>query len=319
MRVAETGEIHIAVSPGVLATGAPRITVRIGRRVDCAIRIIVALIATLSPLVASSPARAAGLYEATLRDGAIYRGELIESVPGYGLTLKLANGAVKQIDWRELAAPLSPIDGPQSPLATPAIVPPTPPPSGVLVTIRSNNPAISLDRVLGTSIVVDGWHAVGPTGAVLMSHVQEHLEPVCGVPCNRVLDRSAPFVLHGPNVMPSEYFRLPESGDHVLIDVRAGSQRARQAGWWLIFPSIVPILIGVIGVPAELADSSLNAAGRSEGALIFAPFLLGGAAMMAGGIYLVVHNKTKVTINPDRDELSLRVGSVALGPTGLRF
>lgn len=67
-------------------------------------RTILASSALLVMLTASTIARSAEEERVTTQDGTVVQGELVESIPGKKLVLKLGNGDVRTFAWSELAA-----------------------------------------------------------------------------------------------------------------------------------------------------------------------------------------------------------------------
>ena len=107
--------------------------------------VVVALLA--APSVAHAQERV------TLADGTVMQGELVEKVPGDHITIKLATGEVRTIQWGALAPqaqPVMPFAQPMQPMVN-APTGPT-----VHVMIDADRPGVTLLHVMGFGMVQAG-------------------------------------------------------------------------------------------------------------------------------------------------------------------
>ncbi|HSQ63836.1 MAG TPA: hypothetical protein VLM85_11505, partial [Polyangiaceae bacterium] len=108
--------------------------------------------AGVAALALASAAHAQAAQErVTLVDGTVMQGELVEKVPGDHVTIKLATGEVRTIQWRALA-PQAPPPQPQGGLgAQPATAAPQGPTTHI--EMDADRPGVALLRITSFGVV----------------------------------------------------------------------------------------------------------------------------------------------------------------------
>jgi len=223
-----------------------------------------------------------------LRDGAVFQGELVEKIPGDHVTIKLATGETRRVEWSDLVIP----DGPG----------PRQPPAVVHVWVTSDRDQTALLRVSGIGRFGRGFF--------------EMLEPVCVAPCEVDADANALYQIGGPGVRPSRSFPLPRGESTVGLQVAAGSTAATVGG-------IILLSIGTVALTMGSVVAILGATARSDGtgAETAGGITLGaGAALMAAGIVVIANNATDVRTDRGRELARAKTGAgVSWLPNGFAF
>lgn len=176
----------------------------------------------------------------TLRDGAIYRGVLIELVPNDHLVLRLATGELRRIAWADIQSRHVVAPAPAAVPVPVAAQPPTPRGPRAVVHVDSSSPQAELYRNIGSSMLV----AVGQPGA--MYGQAEHWERICRAPCDTPVDPSSRFQIRGDGLVPSAPFDLPSGQASVTVSVKPGSLARRKGG-------VALLTVGVLGVTMGLS------------------------------------------------------------------
>lgn len=170
----------------------------------------------LAGALVSSTAAADASTEVHLRDGSIFRGELVEKVVGDHITIKLATGETRMIRWADLA----PEDtAPRGPGGAPVD------PSKLEVEVTSTGDTVQLQRQSG---IGEGAGYVGGR-AVAISVV--HYEPICEAPCTSRVDPQATYRIAGNGITPSNEFTMRQGESPLRLRVSPGSASARGWGW----------------------------------------------------------------------------------------
>lgn len=169
----------------------------------------------------------------TLKDGAMFGGEIVELVPNDHVTLKLATGELKRIEWADLAA------APASTWSSVA-APEQASPEAVPLTLRSSDPRVALFRDTGTD-----WTLV------------------CNVPCETSLEPTARYRIAGRGISAPAPFRVAPSTRPLVVDVKAGSKGARIGGWITFGVGVAGAMTGVL--LTATAPNSYDVAMPSEG------------------------------------------------------
>jgi hypothetical protein len=187
-------------------------------------------------------AGAQGTERVTLADGTVMQGELVEKVPGNHITLKLATGEVRTIQWSALAPQVAP--------PTP-LVPQVSQPM-VHVVVEGDRPGVAFIRILGYGMV-EAYTGYGTAIGAF-----EQSRPVCIAPCQADVEAGGMYRIGGDGVTPTGTFGLPMQQGALHLRVHAGSLGARVGGVWLL---IGGISIGVAGgtfAAIAAADSSVS-------------------------------------------------------------
>lgn len=164
-----------------------------------------------------------------LKNGAVYRGELVELVPKAHIVLKLATGEVKRFEWGDI----TPAEPAEHSATTPAGVTGA---ANAHVHIESTDSEATLEHEKGTATISNG---AGYAAVVKL------WEPVCRAPCDASFNREGYFSIRGRGINPSEEFRLPSTG-LLTLRVNAGHRLARAF-------SIAGLIVGGLGLIPALA------------------------------------------------------------------
>jgi hypothetical protein len=275
---------------------------------------------------AQTPAAATALERLVrLRDGALFRGELVEEVPSDHLTLKLATGEIRRIAWADLAEVTPLVAPPAPPPAAPYPVMPqapvAPPVLGPVVELSSDDASAGLYRLSAAGSVVVGWR----------QGVLEVWEPVCRAPCAVQVDHNGYYAIRGNGIVPSRPFNLPASGT-VRLDVKAGHLGPRAGGLIMMSLGLGAALGGAVMMatsqtfapqgPMDPAFATIDQMERqtAQTMLIAGGVMVGvGVPLAVGGIVLMVKSRTHVTIDGEQLALKLPGKKLALSATGLHF
>lgn len=218
-----------------------------------------------------------------LTNGNVFSGELVEKIPGDHLTIKLATGEIRKIEWSEIA-PQSAAIAPNAPVPQVVVAPmPTPPVRPAHVRFESDAKGALLVRV-------------DRPGALPYGETET---PVCYAPCAADVDANARYYVHGVYISTSARFAIRE-GESVL-SVRAGSSGVAAAGGTLLTVGILSTITGAIATPIAFADAKgpgLNAwqdfgiaslVGGGAFILLSIPFIVAGRTHVAMGDMDVAH------------------------------
>jgi hypothetical protein len=213
-----------------------------------------------------------------LTSGQVVQGRLMAEVPGQYLLLQTAEGETRRWAWSEIAAVR-------------------------VAELQPNSPAIEAydPRTIEA-------HVVGEPRVRLSARLRQEesadWQPICQLPCERMLSRQYLYRVDGPGI-PASTFKLPTLGVEVRVQVRAGSRVALGAGASLLAVGTASVASGVGLSAVGLIGALLGGSGPdllAGGAAL----LLTGVPMTIGGIILLGRGPTdvKVRLQPD--------GSVAL-------
>jgi hypothetical protein len=187
----------------------------------------------------------------------------------------------------------------------PAPVAPSPPaPQGALIHIWSDNPSLlpALYRVVGTVQMLAPTSTVGPgsQGGAAMGRA---LEPtsgviegsvnqlVCFAPCDaKVGGLSGEFFLGGEGIASSRHLQLDLRPRRVDLMASPQSTSRLTAGTTLLTLGIVSSIVGTIFIGFAVGNSDVGIKGTVAGLLV------GGTAMIGGGIPLLVTGHSKLTL-----------------------
>lgn len=234
------------------------------------------MLVTSGALAQPAVSSISGMRSVLLKNGAIYRGELVELVPSDHIILKLATGEVKRFEWADITP-----DGTTEQTVT---IPQSKPEPGIAgVHIVSTDPRAILERQTGTRTITDerGFSAI-----------LKVWEPVCRSPCDVAFERVGYFSIRGNGINPSEEFTLPVAGP-LTLKVKAGRRSIRMAsvaalivaGLGGIVPSVSMFAIGATqcnllscDVPAQRmrATATANSMYLGGGISLALGLLLGG-------------------------------------------
>lgn len=146
--------------------------------------------------------------------------------------------------------------------------------------------------------------------------------PVCREACTTLAVPGADYRVGGRGVPNSRVFTVEQSLNPMYLRARAGSSGARTGGAVLIAAGGVALTVGltIISLSGSCDTCSKDSNRRAVGSAV-SLFLIGGG-LIAGGIVLIVSNRTRLDFADPRftSTPSLRLGrAFQLGPDGLRF
>ena len=172
----------------------------------------------------------------------------------------------------------------------------------VYVELRSDDPRVRIDRVVGGARVA-----------------------VCFTPCRKMLETNSLYIIAGDGVRSTSQFMLPDDRNAVTLDVQAGSTARVAGGAVLIGAGIVSTYIGAllweVGAFSQLSDNSTNR--RTNATQVGETMVIVGIPAALVGLYLVVTSHTSVNSStgstftrapPPRHRFP-----IALTPRGLEF
>jgi hypothetical protein len=231
-------------------------------------------------LATGGAARGAEVERVDLRDGGAVQGELVERVPGDHVTLKLATGEVRRIEWAAIAA-VAPGAGAGEPARR-----------TMPVSVSSDHPGTSLYRVdrLATLITVRGYGTLA------------RIAKVCDAPCQTRLeaDPDVSYYADGPDLPASRAFTLADPVRS--LTVTGGSTTMLGLGAASILVGGLAVATGgslwIIGaVQTSDAARTGHSVGPNGHTLTRAGMgtLISGVALVAIGIPLVLLGRTHVT------------------------
>jgi hypothetical protein len=212
---------------------------------------------------------APGTVIVATRDGSMFRGVVVERIPGQYITVQLVTGEVRRIAWDQIASEAA------ASATAPAPVP-APAPRGPVVRVRFQPDS---DRAQLERAVAEGkW------------------ESVCEGACQTNLDTASVYRVGGRGVRKSEPFRLPS--DRPSLGIEADVGRTSSVVWGVIFIAggAGSGLLGLVMLSATSWDQGYNNNDENELAALGLVFTLGGAAAIVGGILMVSNGRTDVNL-----------------------
>jgi hypothetical protein len=153
----------------------------------------------------------------------------------------------------------------------------------VRIHIESDNPAVELQRVGGTT------------------HSAVLLQPVCNAPCDQVVDaRAGSFVLTGERIPPTPNFQLSSYSGDLTLRVKAGDAFKMGLGRVGVVLGFITGIASVLClVVAATASPVQQARGEHIPLLIVGASSAGAALLFGGGGYLLGSGTdTTYTIEP---------------------
>lgn len=264
-------------------------------------------------------ARADDTERIDTRDGSSYRGELVERVAGDHVTLKLATGELKRIEWEDIVAPVAP----PTPPPTPAPITKAPrPPAGISVALVANDERARLERYTGTG-TVDVNH-VTPTGITLYT-TQRDIDvyaDVCGAPCTVRVDPSARYRIGGEGLIPTDGFSL-RNGQTNRIEAVLATKAKLTAGKVLTYLGIPLTVLGslLLGLGAVSSDQApCDGCVRAQSSLFLWGGIVGGVGVPVLTIGIVLWATSTSSASIDGEKVSIKLpGGFSLAPTGISF
>jgi hypothetical protein len=186
---------------------------------------------------ADEPILAVSHYVVVTNDGSTYQGELVESVVGGHVILRLATGEIAHIDARDIKSQGSALPS----LPAPVVTTPAPPPVVAPEVVSQRRPyAPRLSSVAGGAPTVyagpDAVHvhitSNDGAGASLAEESASGWRPVCQIPCTTSVDPKVTYQLQTmPGLtVPSDPFHFPSDQGPLDLDANVRS-RLHNMGW----------------------------------------------------------------------------------------
>jgi hypothetical protein len=242
--------------------------VRMGRRVF------------LGVLLASSIALADETEVVHTRNGSVYRGELVEKVVDDHVTIKLATGEIKRIEWADIDA------SPPKPPPPPPQQQQRPTSPTVEVSFESDDSHATLQRYVGSGeVTVDYVTAYGTTLGSGDGEMAMYRD-VCVASCTERIPAGGRFRVAGQGLIPTDSFVL-HSNESNQITASMSSRGKRRAGQYLTLFGAAPTLIGaglLVAAPGSSSVAACNGCVNLQASL----FLWGGIVTGVGVTMLVV-------------------------------
>jgi hypothetical protein len=261
--------------------------------------------ALMLPAAARAQEAAPPVETVSLKDGSVYRGELVEKIPGDHLTVKLATGEIKTFAWADLV-----VDNRQAPVA-----------GGQVIEMTSDRPGTDLYRYEGA-----------PTsyGIILESY-----QRICSAPCRTTVDPTARYFVAGDGVTPSDRFSLRPRPGLIHLRVAAGSASQRGWGWTTATLGSTALVVGltlfIVGKVVEPDPNDSKYKGNGSGNFAndvdtadkwkrVSYWTIGGGALFLGlGITLIATSGTDV-IDDSGPIAKIRLpGRITATPGGIQF
>jgi hypothetical protein len=209
-----------------------------------------------------------------LRDGSVFQGELVESVPGDHTTLKLATGEVRRFDARDMMPPT-----PRPTLPFPSLLPvfpgSTPTPNeyggadGVRVHIETNKPyATYLYRAAKGGPAI-GW------------------DRLCLAPCDIPVDPSRTYRIGGERIVDSAPFQLaPRASETLYVDATSAGVPTMGVLFLALGAALTAPGVYCLTRPESPDDGPGPSGSSIVGWVLIAngiPWLITGIALLAAG------------------------------------
>jgi hypothetical protein len=254
-----------------------------------------------------APTRLRSRTEARSANGGTIRGTVVSSEPGTSVKIiEMGGTEVRVIPWSEVKdverGKFAPKQAPAPSPKPEAKTTPLDPAGSVTVEIASDKPGVELDVVVARSQgVVQGYR-----GAAVVTTTS--WQRVCVAPCEAQVSPEGQFFVGGDTPATGQ-FTLPRDGERVKLTIQSGSTCAYAGGsalaWYLGAPAlIVGVIILVLGGTNDSREMLIGG-GIATGA---------GAAALAGGIVLMLSNRTRVTT-----ESGQQLAGIRATPSGFVF
>lgn len=236
-----------------------------------------------------------------LKNGGMVRGKILELVPDESVTIEsAATGEKRTYPWSDVAG----VERGDQAGGPPAVeAPPPARPRGQQFHIELTRDApVQLFEIVGETVATG---VVSGGGTAIIHGIT--YRPVCRAPCDQPVDGSAgqPFFFGGDGITGSKRFTLTEHGGDVIAKVRPGRRGLRVGGMITLSLGLSTSLIGAILFPiANIGnDPQYDMNGLpipgTEPRPNYLPatlVLVGGLALLGGGIAMFVLGRTKFSL-----------------------
>jgi hypothetical protein len=259
-----------------------------------------------------------------LKNGGRVRGTVMEESPDKGVRIKLLDGAIRvvaaevqSVSYGSGGAQAPPSEAQSAPAPSQPAAPPPPQPTtpqspplapesteaGVLVTLQSDNPSVTLDEVLSRAAY--SGYRVSLSGS--------EWRTVCRIPCGKRLDPNSTYVIHGDGVPASRDFGLGGK-DPVTLKVKPGDMGRQLSGIVMLSLGLPTAIVGAILFPVFAVDGNSG-------------WTIAGGVMLGAGLLLSIagggeisRGATRVTTDDNRQLARQKPSPVIrLTPQGLVF
>lgn len=284
-----------------------------------ALSLLLASALVLAPMRGAMAANDDATITVWTKDGGMFRGEVVERVPNDHVTIKLATGETKRIEWKDVERDSIGVDEnakkkgdddaqeeEESPRATPK-------PKAVQ---RYHEPDET--RVHVTLLGADGERLERESGRA------RQWELVCRAPCGAMVDPGHGYRVTAAGHRPTETFKID---GHTKIKASLGSVGGTVAGWVSFGLGAGVLLTGVVVLASAPKVSDAATIGGTvedpgKSARTTGLVLIGvGLAATVLGLVAVISNSSEYTFENDTSATRKRTSTFAfaLTPTGFVF
>jgi hypothetical protein len=267
-----------------------------------ALSLLLASAIVLAPMRGALAASDDATITVWTRDGATYRGEIVERVPNDHVTIKLATGETKRFEWKDLDHDSLGDRPAREPAETP---PKQERRAGPRVHLEADHADAVLERDVGSASDASG------------GETRRLFEVVCRAPCDSTIPAGSGYRVSGPGRRPSDTFSLTGAGDHA-IRASNGSAAAFKFGGQFALYGTMPLLLGSVlsALPVGDPPDGTLASIRRGGHVILGV----GIGMIVVGIVFLVANRNSVDVDGESvARAKPRSTTFALTPSGFVF
>ncbi|WP_437577209.1 hypothetical protein [Sorangium sp. So ce887] len=261
---------------------------------------------TVASLSLGASARADdGQDEVTLKSGGTIRGTVVSSEPGTSVKIiELGDKEVRVIPWAQVSdvergkfAPKSAAQpGPAGP-GYGAAPPPQPVPVPAPTLGAPGVVRLHVESPKPVRVIEEASTTVGAYGGYGFAIHQ--FRPVCVSPCDKVIDGSdgRRYSLSPEDMPPPDPFTVSQMTGDVTLHVAPGSYGRRQGGFWLTVLGTTAVVTGGSFLLVDALVTSSSDGPKDTGlSTVSLVALIGGGAVLVGGIVLLATSGTSVTL-----------------------
>jgi hypothetical protein len=241
------------------------------------------------------------------KDGSMFRGEVVERVPNDHVTIKLATGETKRVEWKDVER-----DSTTAPKPTPTENRETPPPPGGVRVHLEGPEHARLERHMGSGSVSATTGYGGPYSSSSASVTIS--STACYAPCDRVIPEGRYFAA-AEGRRSSGVFDV--TGGAHKIEADLGNPYALWGGGILAGAGLALMAVGTWywGYGSEDPSYVTDKSPRTYGLLMIGV----GVAATVGGIVMAVSNRNDVRVDGVSVARHRERSTFALTPTGFVF
>jgi hypothetical protein len=149
---------------------------------------------------------------------------------------------------------------------------------------------------------------------------------LCTASCDTTVYAGAEYRVSGDGVTGSRVIKIDPSPYPARLYAQAGSSGARTLGIVAVSVGGAALVHGLVGAVLSSSCTDCDAAARADNERriwqLAVPLMLGGGAAVAGGLILMISNRTKLDFTSSDPTWAPRIGlghGFELTPEGLRF